>query len=144
MFEKDGGTWIQQAHLKGPDTGEYTHPDFPFAWTIDDRFGGSIALSGDTLVVGAPGDSSNNSGGEPDNSAPNTGAVYVFSYFNGTWSQNAFLKASNAEGGDYFGIAVAISGETLAVGAPGEDSSATGGDETDNSEKDSGAVYIFQ
>jgi hypothetical protein len=51
-------------------------------------------------------------------------------------------KAPNAEAGDGFGSSVALSGDTLAVGAPEEDSSATGG-EADNSTKHSGAVYAF-
>jgi hypothetical protein len=158
VFERDGGTWIQQAHLMGPDTGEYTHPDHPYTWTINDQFGDSIALSGDTLVVGAPGDSSNNSGGESDNSAGNAGAVYVFVRTDGVWEQVDFLRGSNTEGGwdivetdfglfpvptgDHFGSPIALSGGTLVVGALGEDSSATEA-EADNSAPDTGAVYVF-
>ena len=56
--------------------------------------------------------------------------------------QRAFLKASNAEAGDLFGWHVAISGDTLAVSADLEDSSASGG-ESDNSADAAGAVYVF-
>ena len=102
-----------------------------------DRFGISVALSRDTLVVGAEGE-----GGA-------SGAVYVFRRTGTTWAQEAYqsyLKASNAEGGDRFGISVALSGDTLAVGAVDEDNNATvvDGDQTDNSAPDSGAVYLFQ
>ena len=56
------------------------------------------------------------------------------------------MKASNTEAKDWFGWSVALSGDTLAVGAYSEDSAATGidGDETDNSAVTSGAVYVFQ
>ncbi|HQI01188.1 MAG TPA: cadherin-like beta sandwich domain-containing protein [Deltaproteobacteria bacterium] len=57
--------------------------------------------------------------------------------------QEAFLKASNAEADDRFGVSVAPSGDTLAVGACFEDSSAVGG-ENDNSASNSGAVYILR
>jgi hypothetical protein len=62
-----------------------------------------------------------------------------------TWTQQAYLKASNTEAGDYFGFSVSISGDTIAVGAHGEDSNATGvnGDQSNNNATDSGAVYVF-
>jgi hypothetical protein len=86
---------------------------------------------------------------QENDSAGNSGAVYVFVRDDaGAWSQQAYLKAPNAEASDYFGTSVALSsdGDTLAVGAPGEDSAATGtgGDEHDNSSTDSGAVFLFQ
>jgi hypothetical protein len=81
-----------------------------------DLFGFKVALSGDTLVVGAPGESAVAVPG--DNGAPMAGAVYVFVRTGGAWLQQAYLKASNAETGDNFGLSLAISGDTLAVGAP--------------------------
>src|SRR6478735_4147698 len=108
-----------------------------------------MALSGDTLAVGAQFEASNATGvngDQTDNSAPNSGAVYVFTRANGVWTQQAYLKASNTEAGDQFGVIMALSGDTLAVGAQFEDSSATGvnaHNESDNSAKDSGAVYVF-
>ena len=74
-------------------------------------------------------------GNQADNSASDTGAAYVFTRTSGTWSQQAYLKASNTGAGDHFGTAVAISGDTVAVGASNEDSNATGvnGDQADNS-----------
>src|SRR5690606_41081837 len=74
-------------------------------------------------------------------------AVYVFTRTGNNWSQQAYIKASNAVASDVFGSSLALSGNgsTLAVGAVSEDSSATGinGDQTDNSASSSGAVYVF-
>src|SRR6266705_2453345 len=105
-----------QAYVKASNTG------------AADEFGFAVALSsdGNTLVVGAPGEAS--AGAETDNSAPSAGAVYVYTRSGAAWSQQAYIKASNPGAGDQFGTSVALSsnGNTLAVGAPGEDSSVTG------------------
>ena len=63
----------------------------------------------------------------------------------GVWSQEAYLKASNSEGFDFFGGSVAVSGETAVV-ATRDDSSATGvdGDDSDNSMPNAGAVFVFE
>ena len=128
---------------------------------VDDQFGGSgvllgvsVALSGDgtTLAAGARLEDSAATGidgDQQDNSGRNAGAAYVFGRAqNGSWQQEAYLKASNAGPGDQFGFAVALSddGATLAVSANLEDSAATGinGDQHDNSMENSGAVYIFR
>src|SRR6476659_8431316 len=127
---------VQQGYLKAANT------------NADDLFGFNVALSGDTLVVGAPQEGSNATGvngNQADNSAPNSGAVYVFTRTNGVWTQQAYLKASNTGAGDQFGVIMALSGDTLAVGAQFEASNATGvnGDQTDNSSPQAGAVYVF-
>ncbi|MEM9461307.1 MAG: DUF4215 domain-containing protein [Myxococcota bacterium] len=118
-----------------------------------DEFGGSVALSddGNTFAVGAVWEDSSArevDGDQADNSAENAGAVYVFARSGmNQWSQQAYLKASNAEEYDFFGHSVALSGDgnTLVVGAIGEDSRArgVGGDQDDNSDTDAGAVYVF-
>ena len=93
------------------------------------RFGNSVALSGDTLAVGSYFEKSNATGingNQADQSAVQAGAVYVFSRSGGTWSQQAYLKASNTAAGATFGVSVALSGDTLVVGANNEQSSATG------------------
>ncbi|OLQ75530.1 hypothetical protein BIT28_23150 [Photobacterium proteolyticum] len=112
----------------------------------NDNFGSAVSLSssGDTLVVGAPRESSSYNGKESDNSISNSGAVYVFKQESSLWVQQARLKASNAEEGDNFGRSVSLSadGNTLAVGATGEDAGSNEGADG-NSEPDSGAVYIF-
>lgn len=137
-----------------------------------DVFGREIVISGDgnTLAVSAVGEDSSAkgiNGNQADEDAPQSGAVYIFTKDNNVWVQQAYVKASNAETYDWFGSRVALSGDgnTLAVSASGEDSSATGinGDQTNghpiedgNGDNDpdnkccwsdsitnSGAVYIF-
>ncbi len=136
IFRRDGTNWAQEAYLKASNT------------RVGDYFGESVALSGDTLAVGAWAEDSSATGvggDQADNSATNSGAVYIFRRDGTSWAQEAYLKASNTGERDYFGESVALSGDTLAVGAWGEESSATGvgGDQADNSASDSGAVYIF-
>src|SRR5205809_40256 len=84
-------------------------------------------------------------GNQSDNRAPGSGAVYVFVRRGTNWSQQAYLKASNTDAFDYFGFSVAISGDTIVVGAPYEASNATGvnGNESDNSAPQAGAAYVF-
>jgi hypothetical protein len=88
--------------------------------------------------------------GSPDNTgdaAADAGAVYVFTHSGSTWSQQAYVKASNTRASDQFGFAVALSGDgnTLAVGALEEDSAATGigGNQADNGATNSGAAYLY-
>jgi hypothetical protein len=118
----------------------------------DDQFGFTVALSGDgnTMAVGTTAESSaakGVNGNQSDHSALNAGAVYVFTRSGGNWVQQAYLKASNAKASDQFGASLALSGDgnTLAVGATGESSSATGvnGNQADTSMAGSGAVYVF-
>ena len=136
VFTRTAGVWSQQAYLKASNTGS------------GDGFGWRVAIAGDTLAVGAPFEGSNATGvngNQADNSAQRAGAVYVFTRTGGIWTQQAYLKASNTEAGDEFGIAVALVGDTLAVGAWLEDSNATGvnGNQADNSMSQGGAVYVF-
>ena len=56
-------------------------------------------------------------GDQTDNSAPEAGAVYVFTRTAGVWTQQAYLKASNTDAGDHFGVTVALKDDTLAVAA---------------------------
>ena len=108
----------------------------------NDRFGYSVALDGDTLVVGADYEASNATGvdgDQLDHSAPHSGAVYVFfRHLNGTWFQEAYLKASNTGAGDVFGRSLALDGDTLVVGASSED-----GGTLLNNLPESGAAYVF-
>src|SRR5204863_111599 len=76
---------------------------------VVDSFGSSISLSGDSLAVGAYGESSaatGVNGNQADNSASNAGAVYVFARMGTTWTQQAYVKASNTEAFDAFGWSV--------------------------------------
>lgn len=121
IFVRDGDDWSQQAYIKASDT------------TAGDEFGRSLSLFGTTLVVGAPG---KNSG---------RGGAYVFIRTGTTWSQQAALSTPNGSPGDQFGAAVSIWSDWLAVGAPNEDSNATGinGSQFNDLATDSGAVYVF-
>jgi hypothetical protein len=136
VFVRSGSTWTQQAYLKASNTG------------TGDLFGASVAISGDTVVVGAYAEDSaatGVNGNQASNSATDSGAVYVFVRLGSTWTQQAYLKASNTGASDLFGNSVAISGDTVAVGAHTEDSAATGvnGNQADNSAFASGAAYVF-
>ena len=136
VFVRNGTSWSQQAYLKASNTEK------------EDYFGDAVAVSGDTIVVGAWGEDSNATGvngDESNNSAGYAGAAYVFVRNGTTWSQQAYLKASNTAGFDQFGRSVSISGDTVVVGAWLEDSSATGvdGDQGDNGAQFAGAAYVF-
>ena len=73
--------------------------------------------------------------------------VYLFGRTGGAWSQQAYVKASNTEQFDLFGAAVALNsdGNTLVVGAPGEDSRSPGigGNQADNTALAAGAAYLY-
>ncbi|MFM8394401.1 MAG: FG-GAP repeat protein, partial [Acidobacteriota bacterium] len=76
--------------------------------------------------------------------APGVGAAYVFVRTGTTWKQQNYLKASNSEEEDSFGYVVAIDGDTILIGAHGEDSAAgLNGDQNDNSAAGAGAAYVF-
>jgi hypothetical protein len=128
MFQRGAAIVEQLTYGKASNTG------------MNDTFGFSVALSGNTLAVGAAAEASATT--DPaNNGAPGAGAVYVFVRTGTTWTQQAYLKASNVDAGDGFGTSVALSGDTLAVGAPGEDSATT--DPTDNTASNAGAIYVF-
>jgi hypothetical protein len=155
VFEKTGARWAQDAYIKASEL----HYNL--------RFGTAVALAGDgaTLAVGAPNSPviSSGVGGDPflvGVESTGAGAVYVFRKSTGVWRQAAYVKASNSERGDLFGggsaqfefefesrtgVALSADGLTLAVGAPGEDSAATGinGDQANNTADDAGAVYVY-
>lgn len=137
VFRRTSTSWIQEAYIKASNTG------------TNDEFGFDMNLDGEALVVGARSEDSGATGvngSQTDNSAGDAGAVYVFRRTSTSWAQEAYIKASNTDAGDNFGWSVALAGDLLAVGAPYEDSAATGvnGSEISNSLGDSGAVYLFQ
>lgn len=117
------------------DTEVYVKPSSPVA---GDEFGTSVALSsnGNTLAVGA--------------TFAGTGGTAYRITNTGTWAGGIAsrwaIAPSNVDNGDQFGYSLSLSADAnkLAVGAKGEDSSATGvnGDQTDDSEGDSGAAFI--
>jgi hypothetical protein len=114
--------------------------------------GTSIAMSGDgmTMAVGAPfesGGAAGINGNQNDNSVYAAGAVYVYTRSGNSWTQQAYVKASNPGANDHFGSSVALSrdGNTMAVAAHWESSAATGinGNQNDDSIPQAGAVYVF-
>jgi hypothetical protein len=116
VYVWNGTTWVEQARLS---------TTLPF-----DEFGASVDVSGETIVVGAPG--ANTAGG------PDTGAVHVYTRTGTRWTRRATLLASDPGANDGFGEAVAIDGTTVVVGAPRWDGGfATGLDDT-------GAAYVFR
>ena len=140
VFVRSGGNWQQQSYIKASNTGN------------SQFFGRVVSLSanGNTLAVGAEGENSavtGINGIQNDFSAREAGAVYTFIRSGDRWQQQAYIKASNTEAFDRFGIALSLSadGNTLAVGADGEDSAATGinGEQNNNLGLGSGAVYVF-
>lgn len=98
---------------------------------IDGSFGYSVAVDGDTMVVGEA-----KSG---DRTIP---AVRVYRKVESVWELEATLRGDNTEVGDYFGSSVAIQGNTVVVGAIGEESN--GSSPADNSFRIAGAVYVFE
>ena len=139
--DPEQGNWSQQAYLKAANN------DGCCIGERRDIFGHSVAISGDTIVVGAAWEDSSATGvnGDPNNNnTEDSGAAYVFVRNGTTWTQQAYLKASNTGFGDGFGWAVAVSGDTIAVGAPFERGGATGvnGEDNDNV-YGAGAAYIF-
>ena len=111
VFRGIGETWGQEAFIKASNTG------------AGDLFGHSVSLWNDTLVVGAPGEdgrATGVNGDQADCCAMDSGAVYVFRQIDGTWQQEAYIKASNPGEGDGFGWSVDLSYDMLAVGAPNQ------------------------
>jgi len=136
VFVRSGQAWNLQTTLLDPNP----VPDVGNSGAL---FGTSVSLSGETLVVGARGVDFPDSGGLKD------GAAYVFTRGSSTWRQQARLSASNFEGLDEFGAAVAVSGDIIVIGARGEDGLTSGIDTTPNdppnfnTNRDAGAAYLF-
>jgi hypothetical protein len=142
IFARTNTVWQQTAYLKQTQAAQ------------GHSFGNSLAFDGSTLAVGVS-DRSCASGFNPApgfTECPLAGAVYLFSRTATSWTQQAYVKATNTAAFDWFGSAVAIENDTLVVGAPGEDSCATGinGDQRNNGcgafedqHVGAGAVYVY-
>ena len=109
VFTHSSSSWVELVKLQGNDTDR------------KDSFGYSVAIDGDTIVVGAR------------DKAGKTGATYVFTYSTSSWVELAKLQASDKQTGDSFGGSVAVDGNTVVVGAYREDTGGT----------DAGAAYVF-
>jgi len=119
VFTGTGNTWTQQAKLTPSDG------------AAGDQFGRSVAIAGDTIVVGA---------WFADGNGTDSGSAYVFMLTGATWTEQAKLTASNGSENDWFGVSVAIAGDTIVVGAGMDDF--TGWDAF-NGLGDSGSAYVF-
>ncbi|MCP4679179.1 MAG: hypothetical protein GY854_27565 [Deltaproteobacteria bacterium] len=153
VFVRDDLTgWSHQAYLKAPNAASNVDPVENQEW-----FGFAVDIDGDTVVVGAYNEKGNTTGiihgsdlSLANDSGDDNGAVYVFRRTGSTWTHEAYLKAPNSSEFDRFGMAVAIDGDTIAVGVPAEDSSTTAiinGDDltaTDIMGWSNGAVYVFR
>lgn len=98
VFEKQGaGAWREAARIEASD-GEFR-----------DGFGSSVAIDGDTAIIGALSD---------DARAINGGSVYVFERTANGWSETGRINASDGRSNDRFGLSVSLSGDTALVGTP--------------------------
>ena len=113
IFTRSGTTWTQQQKIQASDA------------QATDWFGYSVAIDGDVVVVGAH---------LEDTVAASAGAAYIFSRSGTTWTQQSKIQASDPENSDWFGISVAIDGDTVVVGAEREDTVGA----------DAGAAYVFK
>ncbi|HEY3357140.1 MAG TPA: FG-GAP repeat protein, partial [Polyangia bacterium] len=114
VFVRQGATWTQQAKLLASDG------------AANDAFGYSVALAGDTLLVGAD--------GARATAGSQQGAVYVFTRAGAAWTQRAKLVASDGAAARHFGAAVALDGGRAVVGAPTS---------LDSAGHAVGAAYVF-
>jgi hypothetical protein len=113
-FVRSAMSWSQEDKLNALDA------------AAGDGFGSSVALSADMALVGAAND---------DDAGSDSGSAYAFVRDGaGDWSLQNKFTASNAAAGDIFGSAVAMSGGTALVGAPGDDDGGDG----------SGSAYLFE
>jgi cyclophilin family peptidyl-prolyl cis-trans isomerase len=93
IFKYNNGNWVQQEKLTASDG------------AAGDYFGGSVSISANHAIIGAPGD---------DNY---TGSAYIFECNDGNWTQQAKLLAYQGIPGDWFGQSVSVSGDCAIVGA---------------------------
>ena len=115
VFERSGNAWLELDKLSAADG------------AVGDTFGTAVAISGTTIMVGAPLD---------DDGGDATGSVYVYERSGSQWEQAHKISATdaNASSGGTFGASVALSGSTAVVGAPGDD----------ESDSNAGAIYILE
>jgi hypothetical protein len=144
VYKRTGSNWAQEAYIKASNN------------SAADLFGYSVSIDNDTLVVGAYLESSDQrtitngtTAASTDNSMAGTGAVYVYKRSGSTWTQQAYIKASNNDVDDNFGEVVSIDGDTIALGVQLEDSSQTtitngATASTNNDNSSSGAVYVYK
>ena len=126
MYEQQGlNNWVQTQKLFNSDQDDY------------DRFGWSIDIHGDFMIVGAYGEDHDTTN---SNSLSKAGAAYIFQNINGTWTEMQKLVASDRDADDEFGWSVSIYDSTAVVGAHIEDHDENG----NNFMYHAGSVYVFE
>jgi hypothetical protein len=113
IYEFDGVDWIEETKLIPSDNYD------------SDQFGGSVAIDGNTIVVGAQGD---------DDNGDLSGSAYIYRFDGSSWFEEAKILPIDWDGGFFFGWDVAIDGETIIVGAQGDDDNGV----------HSGSAYIYR
>ena len=140
IFTRSGVAWAFDSYIKASNTG------------AGDLFGCGLALSADgsVLVVGASGEDSRSTGingRQIDESAPNSGAAYIFTRAGNTWAQQAYLKSTNSKAGDRFGQSISLSADAnrLVVTAPFDNGAVRGinPDQNDDAVAQVGGAYLF-
>ncbi|UCC31980.1 MAG: hypothetical protein JSU86_06810, partial [Phycisphaerales bacterium] len=114
VFRFNGSRWTEEQKLVAADG------------AADDRFGGSVSVSGDVIVVGAVQD---------DDNGPNSGSAYAYGFNGSTWAEEEKLLPADGSANDKFGVSVAVSGDTVLAGAYMHDA---------NEINDSGSAYVFR
>lgn len=135
VYERHSGLWEKDSYLKSDDV------------EVGAMFGASVALNpaGTQLAVGAIGQSGTSVDGS-DEPVVEAGAVYLLSRGEDGWMQRTSMQASDPGPRDHFGHDITVVDDRLiAVGAPGESGGTPGvdGDQSDNSQRASGAAYLF-
>ena len=102
IFEKQGNNWVQTQILQNSDNENY------------DRFGYSVAIDGDWLIVGAIGEDDDENG---NNNISKAGSVYIYKNISGTWTQTQKIVANDRSADDEFGWSLDIDGTTMIIGA---------------------------
>ncbi len=151
VFRESFGTWFFQQKLVAPDRQQ------------GDSFGSAVAVAGDTIVVGVPLDDTFDDRGTPapgdDVTLEDSGSAWVFRYDGASWVEEQQILVITVippppadrepdqpirEADDYFGISVSVSGDTILVGADGDDSPPLKDPPRDRVVPNHGAAYVFR
>ena len=100
VFTRSGMVWAQQQELTAADG------------TVNDEFGNTVAVNGDTIIVGALGKTVGANVGQ--------GAAYIFARSGTVWTQQQELTAPDGSTNDLMGVSVSVSGDIAVIGAFGQ------------------------
>jgi len=105
VYVRNGTTWVEQALLEASDGGN---------GFFSGQFGASVAVDGDTIVVGSPTK-------EAYVGVYGSGVAYVYARSGTVWTEQGYLVSSDIDPYEHFGHSVGVSGDTVVVGVPNED-----------------------